>query len=114
MCAPNTADGRVLLSDAKSNVIGVYQGGALSCILYMLFSNDLSLHVPNGVSVVQYADDTQLIVTGRKCDLPQLVARMERALDTVHQWFCFNRMKLNCKKTQMLVLGAFQDKSTNA
>ena len=30
------ADGRVLLSDAKSNVIGVYQGGALSCILYML------------------------------------------------------------------------------
>ena len=99
------ADGRVLLSDAKSNVIGVYQGGALSCILYMLFSNDLSLHVPNDVSVVQYADDTQLIVTGRKRDLPQLVARMKHALDTVHQWFCFNRMKLNCKKTQMLVLG---------
>ena len=71
------ADGRVLLSKSKDNVIGVYQGGALSCILYMLFANDLSLHVPDDVTVVQYADDTQLMVTGKKRDLQLLVSRIE-------------------------------------
>ena len=99
------ADGSVKLSKTKNNVIGVYQGGALSCILYMLFANDLSLYVPENVTIVQYADDTQLMVTGRKTDIKHLVARMEKALDSVHQWFCHNKMKLNAKKTQMLVLG---------
>ena len=89
----------------QNNVIGVYQAGALSCILYMLFANDLSLHAPDNVTIVQYADDTQLMVTGKKRDLQQLVTRIERALDSVYQWFCHHGMKLNTKKTQMLVLG---------
>ena len=46
----------------------------------MLFANDLSLCVPENVSVVQYADDTQLMVTGKKCDVQQLICRMEDAL----------------------------------
>ena len=99
------ADGTVVLSRTKNNVIGVYQGGALSCIMYMLFANDLSLCVPAHVSVVQYADDTQLMVTGKKRDVQQLIARMEDALSSVYQWCCHNGMKLNAKKTQMLVLG---------
>ncbi|KAF0309242.1 Metabotropic glutamate receptor [Amphibalanus amphitrite] len=45
----------------KENTIGVYQGGALSCVLYMLFSNDLCLSVPEDVTIVQYANDTQLM-----------------------------------------------------
>ena len=94
-----------MLSRSGSNSIGVFQGGALSCILYMLFANDLSLHVPDDVTIVQYADDTQLLVTGKKRDVQQLVNRMEHALSSVYQWFCLNGMKLNAKKTQMLVLG---------
>ncbi|KAF0310588.1 hypothetical protein FJT64_018450 [Amphibalanus amphitrite] len=47
------ADGSILLSDSKENTIGVYQGGALSCVLYMLFSNDLCLSVPEDVTIVQ-------------------------------------------------------------
>ena len=100
-----SADGRDMLSRPGSNSIGVFQGGALSCILYMLFANDLSLHVPDDVTIVQYADDTQLLVTGKKRDVQQLVNRMEHALSSVYQWFCLNGMKLNAKKTQMLVLG---------
>ena len=99
------ADGAVVLSSTKTNDIGVYQGGALSCVMYMLFANDLSLCVPENVTVVQYADDTQLMVTGKRCDVQQLIGRMEDALSSVYQWFCHNGMKLNAKKTQMLVLG---------
>ena len=99
------ADGTALLSDSKENAIGVYQGGALSCVLFMLFANDLCLCVPDDVTVVQFADDTQLMVTGRKCDVQQLTARMEDVLGHVYQWFCHNGMKLNAAKTQLIVLG---------
>ena len=92
-------------SAVKPNSIGVYQGGSLSCVLYTVFTNELSLYVPDGVQVVQFADDTQLIVSGRKSDLPLIIARMERALVCVYDWFCANGMKLNATKTQALVLG---------
>ena len=100
-----SADGTTLLSDSKDNDIGVFQGGALSCVLYMIFSNDLCLCVPPDVTIVQFADDTQLMVTGRKCYVDQLIARMEHALACVFQWFCHNGMRLNTAKTKMLVIG---------
>ena len=71
----------------------------------MLFANDLCLCVPEDITVVQFAADTQLMVTGSKRDVDRLVARMEDALTRVYQWFCHNDMKLNTAKTQMLVLG---------
>ena len=97
--------GRHLLSRTRMNSIGVFQGGALSCVLYMLFANDLSLRLPSDVTIVQYADDTQLLVSGRKCDIQRLIGSMEDALCHVYDWFCHNGMKLNAKKTQMIVLG---------
>ena len=97
--------GRHLLSRTRVNSIGVFQGGALSCILYMLFANDLSLRLSSDVTIVQYADDTQLLVSGSKRDIQRLISSMEDALCYVHNWFCHNGMKLNAKKTQMIVLG---------
>ena len=93
------------LSQTRTVPIGVFQGGALSCILYLLYANDLSLCVGEGVSIIQYADDTQVLVSGMKRDLPSLIARMENALTSLFHWFCFNGMKVNARKTQMIILG---------
>ena len=93
------------LSQTRNVPIGVYQGGALSCTLYLLYANDLSLCVGEGVSILQYADDTQVLVSGKKRDLASLIARMESALAALFRWFCFNGMKVNSQKTQMIVLG---------
>ena len=60
------ADGANVVSRPRENNIGVFQGGSLSCVLYTLFANDLSLHVPDGVTIAQFADDTQILVTGKK------------------------------------------------
>ena len=98
-------DGLIHLSKSRSNEMGIFQGGSLSCILYLLFSDDLSLHVPDGVKIVQFADDTQLLVTGPKADLHRLIGLMESALSVLFQWFCNNCMKVNAAKTQMMVLG---------
>ena len=96
---------RGMKSNTRDNNIGVYQGGSLSCLLYMLYANDLSLCVGSDVTVVQYADDTQILVSGKKRDLQTVITRMQTALNSMYQWFCQNGMKLNAQKTKMLVLG---------
>ena len=100
-----SAGGSSITSRPRENTIGVFQGGSLSCILYMLFANDLNLHMPDGVTIVQFADDTQILVTGKKRELANIISLMETALDTAYRWFCHNGMKVNATKTQMLVLG---------
>ena len=99
------ADGTTIKSQTRNNTIGVFQGGSLSCCLYMLFSNDLCLHVDDDVTVVQYADDVQLLVSAKKQHLTRLVTRMESSLNTLFQWFCQHNMKVNESKTQMVVIG---------
>ena len=49
--------------------MGVFQGSALGPLLFSVFANDLSLYA-DGATVVQYADDTQVMVTGKKSGLP--------------------------------------------
>ena len=99
------ADNTVIKSSMKPNSIGVYQGGSLSCILYTIFSNDLGLHANDDVTVVQYADDVQILASGKKHDLPAIVSRIETTFSAMFQWFCHHRMKVNESKTQMLVIG---------
>ena len=72
------------------------------------FSNDLSLYVYGDVRITQYADDTQILVTGRKRDIRHLIHHMESALCTLFQWFGQNQMKVNSQKTQLIVLGTRQ------
>ena len=95
-------------SQPARNPIGVYQGTSLGPLLYTIYSNDISLYVEREVTIVQYADDTQLLVTGKKTDIASLIHRMETALITLHHWFMQNSMKLNACKTQLIVFGTRQ------
>ena len=88
-----TANGAVLKSSPKNNGMGIFQGGSLSCALCLLFTNDISLYVDDDVTVTQYADDTSVLITGKKSDLQHLVHRMEAILSSLFQWFCANGMK---------------------
>ena len=96
------------LSKTRDVPIGIFQGGALSCLLYLLYANDLSLCVSEEVRIIQYADDTQVLVSGKKRDLSNLIERMENALAALFRWFSCNGMKVNAQKTQMIVLGTPQ------
>ena len=59
----------------------------------------------DSVTVVQFAGDTQLLISGKKSDMQSLVNVMESSLASLYQWFCANGMKVNAAKTQMIVLG---------
>ena len=98
-----SSGGEHMRSSVKPNTIDVFQGGSLSCVLFSVFSNEMSLSLPENVHAVQFADDTQLLISGKKSDLPQIIDRVERAVECLYEWFCTNCMKLNAGKTQVLV-----------
>ena len=86
------------LSNTRDINSGIFQGGALSCILYALYSNDFSSFIGDNVTTVCYADDSTLLTSGRKSDLRLVISRMEAALSSAYQWFSHNGMKVNAKK----------------
>ena len=100
--------GNIKKSASLPNGIGVFQGSALGPLLYCVFANDLSLFA-EGTVVIQYADDTQILVSGRKSELGSVVAHMERTLASLDAWFRANGLKVNAGKTQLMLLGSAQN-----
>ena len=98
------ADGQLVRSKSLPITMGVYQGTALGPILFSIFCNDLALHTP-GATIVQYADDVQIAVKGKKNDLTLLTASMENHLAVLADWFSSYGMKINQAKTQLIVHG---------
>ena len=68
----------------------------------------MRLHVPDTVKIVQYADDTQVMISGRKSELPALIDSLETVLKSVSNWFSSRKMKVNAKMTQLIVTGTPQ------
>ena len=88
--------------------MGVCQGASLGPLPYCVFANDLSLFAEDAV-VVQYADDTQILVSGKKTCMADVVAELERVLASLDIWFRGNGLKVNAEKTQLMFLGSHQN-----
>ena len=58
---------------------------------------------------MQYADDTQVLVSGRPGDTGALISSMERNLTQLAHWFGKNGMKINAQQTQLIALGTRQN-----
>ena len=88
--------------------MGFFQGSSLGPVLFCAFANDLSLYVSDAL-VVQYADDTQVLVSGPKSSVPALVSRMERALSCLGDFFHSNGLKVNVSKFELITFGSRQN-----
>ena len=93
------------VSSSLPNNMGVFQGSCLGPLLYCIFANDLSMYAEDAV-VVQYADDTQVLVSGKKSHFRTLIQRMENVLASLDVWFRGNGLKVNANKTQLILLGS--------
>ncbi len=69
-----------------------------------MFVNDLVTHV-NHCLLIQYADDTQFIISDKIENLQELIEKTEDILKTVKSYFSKNGLLLNSKKTQCMFIG---------
>ena len=81
---------------------GVPQGSLLGPLLFILYVNDLPQSVQKS-SVKQYADDTTISLSAE--DITTLREGLEDDADNVMKWAENNGLKLNTKKTQLLLIG---------
>ena len=102
------SDGKLQISSPRAINQGVFQGSSLGPILFCAFANDLSLYAADAF-VVQYADDTQVLVSEPKSCLPVLITRMESALSSLGCYFHSNGLKVNVTKFELLTLGTRQN-----
>ena len=93
------------ISDKIDVSYGVPQGSVLGPILFIIYVNDLSQYLSDCL-ILQYADDTQFIHTGRIDRLEDLIRKGEETLSKAKRYFNSNGLLLNTKKTQCMFIGS--------
>jgi hypothetical protein len=89
------------LSSAEMVKIGIPQGSVLSCILFIIFINDIK-SVLKFSDISLFADDALIQL---KCaDLNDGLSKIKSDLDSIYNYLCFSRLSLNISKTKFMVV----------
>ena len=104
-----TSCGIDTLSDEFTVKYGTPQGSCLGPLIFLIFVNDLHLHLSDS-ECVQFADDTTLIFANR--NLKYLRFCVEQELCRIRDWFHANKLTLNIEKSSYLLFVV--DKLTHA
>jgi len=88
------------LSSVQSLLFGVPQESVLGPLLYVLYTAELAVVVDrHGLSLQQYADDTQVYISTPAGDAEAAVRRLTACLVDIEAWLKANRLRLNPTKT---------------
>ena len=79
---------------------GTPQGSCLGHLIFLIFVNDLHLHLKDS-ECIQFADDTILVFTHKS--LNYLRFSIEKELSIVQDWFNANKLMLNVDKSVLTV-----------
>ena len=96
-------------SDKLSVKFGVPQGSILGPLLFILYINDLPLHIKNCKTDL-YADDSTIHMAGR--DIIEIQPKIQQDLYEIEKWCENNNMFVNTNnKTKCMVIGTRQKMS---
>ena len=93
------------MSNSESVIAGVPQGSNLGPLLFLLYVNDLPNCLGSSVPAL-FADDTNLTASGASASEIQDILEIE--LNKVHTWLLANKLTLNVKKTEYILIGSRQ------
>ena len=89
---------------------GTPQGSCLGPLIFLIFCNDLNIHLEN-MQCIQFADDTTLYL-GHP-NLEELKKMIERDLKVLQDWFRANKLTLNMEKSVCLIFNDSMCKNVN-
>ena len=89
---------------------GTPQGSVLGPLIFLLFCNDLHLHL-TFLSCIQFADDTTLYIS--HTNLNFITFALEHDLSILQDWFYANKLTLNIGKSVAILFGKHGGKKLN-
>ena len=93
------SSGKIEYSNVYNIEYGTPQGSCLGPLLFLIFSNDLHLHIEY-CNCILFADDTTLYYTHRNTKLATWC--LEHDLKILWDWFRSNKLTLNVSKSVMI------------
>ena len=96
------------LSDREEIDKGVPQGSIIGPLLFIVFVNDIHLHLKECETDL-YADDTSLYTVGDT--LVNIKDKLQRSMDIVCRWCECNDLKINVGKTTCMLIATRQRRS---
>ena len=93
------------VSNSENITTGVPQGSNLGPLLFLLYINDLPRCLDSSVPAL-FADDTNLTVSG--VTATEIQDNLEIELNKVHMWLLANKLTLNAKKNEFMLIGSRQ------
>ena len=76
------------------------QGSILVPLLFLLYINDLPSALSTDNKSLLYADDTSILASG--ININEIQERSKLMLNSLSQWFKYNGLSLNLRKTKVL------------
>ena len=76
---------KIIPSQPKPVRKGVLQGSILSPFLFLLFVNDIPLHLNNSTIDI-YADDTTLFLSANWNNITSLIKALANDLENIEKW----------------------------
>ena len=101
----------VRLGEVKSSFekveFGIPQGSVLGPVLFLIYINDMVKCI-NDCFLIQYADDSQVLLSDSVENLETLKERAELVLLKIKEYFLRKGLLMNASKTQCMFIGTSQ------
>ena len=98
-------------SDKGKVVTGVPQGSVLGPLFFLIYINDLPLHLDNSINSDLFADDTSLYKSGPKINT--INDALQCNIDKANDWCKNNSMVIHPDKTKAMLLASRQKQQNN-
>ena len=98
------------LSEKRQLNIGVPQGSVLGPILFLIYVNDINMHVDLGACNL-YADDT--LVNCSANNINELQQCTQKCVTAIKEWYDNNHLVINASKCSIMVVTTKQREAFN-